>query len=261
MPNRSWGDAFASAAQIQPEDLGDDFLGRTLTSTANRSSPGGSSSTGIHRISEMTQSFQRNHQGASSQDQDAKNEDDSKESLNGISTNAEIDQSLPSKKKAKKKKRKGNKPRDGDTQAYTKTQKHVQIQSQSIKIDDIAESKHNMNNDDADPIERELEGRLIHNENGTPTMVLVEVSTRKVFSGLERDDKGDYVQIGSMDENNQIILFPETKSKRGEEVVEEPILATTCKPKGKILLFFLVYSRNVFITACIEAVSCRVLVP
>ena len=241
MPNRSWGDAFASAAQIQPEDLGDDFLDRTVTPAANRSNQGGSSSMGIHRISEMAQSFQRIHQEASLQNHD----DQNLESLNEVKetskvVNAETEQSCHPKKKVKKKKRKGVKSREGETQTNTKKQKQVQTQAQSKESDDVRESNHNSSNDDTDPIERELEGRLIYDESGTPTMVLVEISTRKVFSGLERDAKGDYVQIGSMDENNEIILFPKTNSKQEEVVVEEPSVETISKPKGKILASCLV---------------------
>lgn len=195
MPNLSWGDAFETAAKVEPEELGDDFLARTAPSTHLNSD-------GESRISKVAQSFLAKEMVAPS--------------------NSELKKrSTEEKKEKKKKKRKADKaPDEGNKEVSNPNV------SKSRKKKKKEKSHHAQDEDqNEDTIEENpLEGRVINGD----TIVLVDKSSGKVFSGLDRGDDGNHLHIGSIDSSDEITLFPKSSptdldenSKEEKDTIEK----------------------------------------
>jgi len=249
MPNRSWGDAFASAAKIQPEELGDDFLRKTEGDKKNKKG-------GIYRMSELVQSVISaskelqvdcsKHPSPSTTTTSISNTisalDDMKTSneanmSTAITTDDTLLEYTKNRKKRKQKEnsdtknsndngnaetnfeslqlpltKKQKQKREATSEEYSNPSKDKagkQPASQNICVDQ-RDNTQNENSDNDVTNQVELEGRLFNNT----MMVLVNKSNGKVFSGLERDENGDHVLIGSLDDNNNVILFEANSSNQ-----------------------------------------------
>ena len=221
MPNISWGDAFASAANIQPEELDEDFLRRT----SEKNNTNDRNASGIRRVSEFallmrnssSNNIERKSLPSSSPcatEQDTNLFQDS----HSVSEKKKSKKSKKIKKSKKEKKKRSRKKsddqllnQDNDYSSEDNDKKMIKIKSPPKKkkktekhlsssvreSDDLS----NRGNEDEETCNT-LEGRLYDND-----VVLIDKSSGKVFSGGERDSRGNHVQIGTLDSNDEVILF------------------------------------------------------
>jgi len=204
MPSISWGDAFATAAEVEPEDLGDDFLRRTAPSIVSKSGEGS-------QISKVVQSFLA---------------DQNPQSFHS-------DSSEIRKKKKKSKKKKKKKATDEDNERVTEVTDSTFGASDKPKKKRKQEScipTHNKvskekTGDDDNAEETSFEGRLVNGD----TMVLVDKSSGKVFSGIDRDLNGDYLHIGSINSNDEIHLFPKPPMETSSDDSDEKKVTIDCQ--------------------------------
>lgn len=241
MPNTSWGDAFASAANIQHEELDEDFLRRTSENNNNDDK----NAIGIRRVSEfallMRNSSSNDNKTRSPSLSSCAAETGASTYQDGVSL-SEKKKSKKSKKIKKSKKEKKKRSRkisddrslnqdnnsicDEDHKACNESEpppkKKSKVEKHLSSDVEVIEKKTNKQNGDGEETRNTLEGRLHGN-----AIVLVSKSSGKVFSGTERDSHGDHIQIGTLDSNDEIILFqkdhsPEAINSESSPVIEFP---------------------------------------
>ena len=231
----SWGQAFSAAAEIRPndDDLDDDFLRRTATAAAagdggDLNQQGGNS--GLATIASMIGNCNTSSSYAEISEPLVP-ESSSLGTTGSIDIDTEpttptVEESSTEmaheSKKDKKKKKKKSKKKD-------KKKKRRKDSADDTGSDDSSDSKHKSKkrrrsseeDNDPDPTSDSapapaLEGRMVPSDpddpSSEPIMVLVDAASGIVYSGMDRTESGDRIQIGKL-VNGQVVLDPKSTSE------------------------------------------------
>ena len=196
----AWGQAFQAAASIIPHDLGDDYVDPSTTTLQEldrdgnvKEKWGSGNILGVSRIAVECMTKKKEHQvqekGKKRGLEDVT--DAQKETIDNMNhgdARCELEQNKPAKKSKKKhkkeKKKKGDKVKDEEGKGIT-------THDQDSTTDEI------IPDDNGNP---ELEGKMITHQ-GQPMMVLVDNVKKVVYSGLDRSEDGNLIQIGLVHED------------------------------------------------------------
>ena len=243
----SWGEAFSAAAEIRPndDDLDEDFLRRTATAAGDGDGNGDDfnqqgGNSGLAAIASMI-----GNPNTSSSHPEISEPAMPESTALGIDTEpttptveeSETETAHESKKDKKKKKK--SKKKD-------KKKKRKKNSADDTSSDDGSNSKHKSKkrrrsseeDDDPDPTSDSdgaaaLEGRMVPSDPDDPSseliIVLVDVASGIVYSGMDRTESGDRVQVGKL-VNGQVVLDPKSIS-RSESDQGEVIYCSVCSPK------------------------------
>ena len=262
----SWGEAFSAAAEIRPndDDLDEDFLRRTATAAGDGDGNGDDfnqqgGNSGLAAIASMI----GNPNTSSSHSEISKSAMSESTAL-GIDTEPitpTVEESLTETgHESKKDKKKKKKPKKKD-----KKKKRKKDSADDTSSDDGSNSKHKSKkrrrsseeDDDPDPTSDSdgaaaLEGRMVPSDPENPSseliMVLVDAASGIVYSGMDRTESGDLIQVGKL-VKGQVVLDPKSIS-RSEGDEGELIYCFVCSPKCPCLNRTKTSSSNY---ACIEA--------
>ena len=266
----SWGEAFSAAAEIRPndDDLDEDFLRRTATAAGDGAGDGDGNgddfnqqggNSGLAAIASMI----GNPNTSSSHSEISKSAMSESTAL-GIDTEPitpTVEESLTETgHESKKDKKKKKKPKKKD-----KKKKRKKDSADDTSSDDGSNSKHKSKkrrrsseeDDDPDPTSDSdgaaaLEGRMVPSDPENPSseliMVLVDAASGIVYSGMDRTESGDLIQVGKL-VKGQVVLDPKSIS-RSEGDEGELIYCFVCSPKCPCLNRTKTSSSNY---ACIEA--------
>jgi outer membrane biosynthesis protein TonB len=257
----SWGQAFNAAAHIRPnDDLDEDFLRRTSTAAAapdgdgddhNQRGGGGGLSAIAGMIGNACTPSSRGEisepAGAESTRASASSIDT--EPTTPVVEEGEAETTHESKKEKKKKKKKSKKKDKKKLKKKSNDDSNIDDKSKKRKRFDDSSST---NEDDPDLISISasagLEGRMIPIDPADPSsellMVLADATSGAVFSGMDRTQSGDRIQIGKL-VNGQVVLDPTSKGNSNGEVIYFTFFFE----------WFLTFieQRHSYIYACIEA--------
>ena len=262
----SWGEAFSAAAEIRPndDDLDEDFLRRTATAAGDGDGNGDDfNQQGGNRGLAAIASMIGNPNTSSSHAEISKSAMSESTAL-GIDTEPitpTVEESLTETgHESKKDKKKKKKPKKKD-----KKKKRKKDSADDTSSDDGSNSKHKSKKrrrsseeeDDPDPTSDSdgaaaLEGRMVPSDPENPSseliMVLVDAASGIVYSGMDRTESGDLIQVGKL-VKGQVVLDPKSIS-RSEGDEGELIYCFVCSPKCPCLNRTKTSSSNY---ACIEA--------
>lgn len=248
----SWGQAFSAAAEIRPndDDLDEDFLRRTATSTAagdgnDFNQQGGNS--GLAAIATMIGNANTSSSHAEVSEPampestslviDIDTEPTTPTVEEGETEIAQESKKDKKKKKKSKKKDKKKNRKKGLTDD-TSSDDDSNSKHQSKKRRKSSDSASSEEYDDPDPKSDSagaaaLEGRMVPSDPDDPSseliMVLVDAASGIVYSGMDRTESGDRIQIGKL-VNGQVVLDPKFIS-HSEGDKGELICCFVCSPK------------------------------